>query len=375
MLEEKAGRAFDIWVLCACIVFCTVFLFGSFRPLEAKDESPPAGVEVCEAPNWHDGDAWKFITKKGELWRDRYDAQNKSDEIHSYDFFPFMGTKLFPIWVGKKHQGTFMMYFTDNSRRPWDYTYEVTGFKEVKVAAGTFKCYEIVFGVRSDMLPRRGLARIYYSPETRSVVKLEDAEFLSHLVMLTNPLTDYELFTIDLKSNDRPFNPSVHSPSGFTCDQDIKDYSTAIALFPDKPFNYLGRANAYSRMAQFDLAAKDHEKAIELKPRYAIVYNDAAWFFATCKDQKYRDGRKAVEFGKEAVSMNKDKAAYYDTLAAAYAESGDFDKAVRMEKKAVEINKAGKYGMSKISTAIFEQLVEAYQNKKTYVGWKAEQKE
>ena len=71
----------------------------------------------------------------------------------------------------------------------------------------------------------------------------------------------------------------------------------------------------------------------------AQVMNTVAWFLATSQYQKVRDGRRAVDFAeKDAVAATdrKDPAAL-DTLAAAYAEAGEFDKAVRVQQEAIAL--------------------------------------
>ena len=56
---------------------------------------------------------------------------------------------------------------------------------------------------------------------------------------------------------------------------------------------------------------------------------------ATCPDGIWRDGKGAVEFATRACELTAWKeTSSLDMLAAAYAETGEFDKAVRWQEKA-----------------------------------------
>jgi Flp pilus assembly protein TadD len=58
---------------------------------------------------------------------------------------------------------------------------------------------------------------------------------------------------------------------------------------------------------------------------------------ATAPDAKLRDGKRALAEAKKAVDMLKYRdGRFLDTLAAAYAEAGEFDKAVATQQKALD---------------------------------------
>jgi TPR repeat protein len=68
--------------------------------------------------------------------------------------------------------------------------------------------------------------------------------------------------------------------------------------------------------------------------------NDYAWLLATSPFAEVRNGQQAVTLALQAVDRSRIPA-YLDTLAAAYAETGKFDRAVETQREALTLVKDG----------------------------------
>ena len=67
-----------------------------------------------------------------------------------------------------------------------------------------------------------------------------------------------------------------------------------------------------------------------------IAHNDYAWLLATNPDATLRDGELALDYAQRAVAKVQTPA-YLDTLAAAYAELGQFAEAVATQERAIAL--------------------------------------
>jgi TPR repeat protein len=89
--------------------------------------------------------------------------------------------------------------------------------------------------------------------------------------------------------------------------------------------------------------AKDEVEAINLYRKAgeggeAGGFNNLAWILATSEKSAIRNGSNAVSFGEKAVAATKRKnPTFLDTLAAAYAETSQFEKAVKTEQEAIAL--------------------------------------
>ena len=122
-------------------------------------------------------------------------------------------------------------------------------------------------------------------------------------------------------------------------DRAVTDYDYVIRLDPDRPFAYAYRADAWYGKKEYGKAIADYNEAVRRDPKNADAYDGRAWLWATCPAAQYRDGKKAIESATTACELTEwTKANPLGTLAAAYAEAGDFASAVRWQTNADALN-------------------------------------
>lgn len=115
-----------------------------------------------------------------------------------------------------------------------------------------------------------------------------------------------------------------------------REFNEAARLERDHVENILNSAYAFNRKRDYKLAAAEFRETVELFPRSALAHNDLAWFLATCPEAACRNGAEALAHAKAACELTKwSEPDYLDTLAAAYAETGDFDQAVKYVRDAM----------------------------------------
>ena len=77
---------------------------------------------------------------------------------------------------------------------------------------------------------------------------------------------------------------------------------------------------------------------MELRGDRPKVLNNLAWILATHKDAEIRDGVEAVRLAEGTCQLTDYKAAeFLDTLAVAYAEISQFDKAAETAQRACQL--------------------------------------
>lgn len=118
----------------------------------------------------------------------------------------------------------------------------------------------------------------------------------------------------------------------------LDDYREAIERNPSHAPAYFGRANVWVVQAKYSHALADYRYAIRLDPQFAAAYDNLAWVLASAPLSEHRNGKQAVEMATKACELTDwTQADFIATLAAAYAETGNFADAIHWQKRAIEL--------------------------------------
>ncbi|MBL8191846.1 MAG: tetratricopeptide repeat protein [Acidobacteria bacterium] len=122
----------------------------------------------------------------------------------------------------------------------------------------------------------------------------------------------------------------------------LKKYSEAEAAYwrqmeltPRNPSPHMKLVPALIRQKKFADARDKMENLVKGLPKHRDVMMVMVRLLAACPDSRVRDGKRAVALAEEKLSTES-RPVYVQTMAMAYAEAGEFAKAVEQQRKALE---------------------------------------
>jgi tetratricopeptide (TPR) repeat protein len=122
-------------------------------------------------------------------------------------------------------------------------------------------------------------------------------------------------------------------------DEAMADVTEHLRRYPNDTMAFLLRARLHRERGALPEAFADLTAAYQAAPDNPYVCNQLAWMLATCSDDRFRDGPRAVALARQACEATGWKQApCLDTLAAALAETEAFDEAARWQRQAVELS-------------------------------------
>lgn len=165
--------------------------------------------------------------------------------------------------------------------------------------------------------------------------------------------------------NDALLNRANYNASRGKYQQALADCDAGLAANPKDAKLLLARGQINRDQGKLSHALVDFEQAYEFGKRDPHVLNELAWFLATCSRKDLRDGPRAVTLAERgAISGQVPDPGIYDTLAAAYAESGRFEDAIKAEETAVHLAKGEHFAPEIISA--WNSRLNLYRQGKAY---------
>ena len=143
----------------------------------------------------------------------------------------------------------------------------------------------------------------------------------------------------------------------------VADFKKAIEKKSDFIEAYYSLGLTKKKLLQYQSAIMSFETALKLEPKHIKSLNGLAWILATCNDPKFRDGKRAIKLSKKAVDLDYNPV-NLDTLAAAYAENGEFGKAESLQQEVINFLRG------KADRAVLEQCNQRLLSYKNRHPWR-----
>jgi tetratricopeptide (TPR) repeat protein len=124
-------------------------------------------------------------------------------------------------------------------------------------------------------------------------------------------------------------------------DAAISHCRAALSIRPEHAEARINLAVALDQKGQIADAIVNYEKALTISPQSIPAQNNLAWLLATGSNASLRNGNKALELARQADQLSSGaNLTVRRTLAAAYAEIGQFAKAIELAQGALRLAEA-----------------------------------
>jgi HemY protein len=207
----------------------------------------------------------------------------------------------------------------------------------------------LAMGTALFMIGDKVKARQFYEEAIRLDPKSDEAYFqLGVISQSEGKLKDAEalfLKALGFQSH----NPNVYNNLGVVLlgqgilDRAIGYLEQALELYPEHLNAVYNLGMALWASGRTSEAVDRYRQTLQMKPDWGVAANSLAWILATDRNDQIRNGQEAVRWALVACEgTGAGNPEYLDTLAAAYAEAGQFDNAVQTAQKCIELSDAGK---------------------------------
>ena len=138
-------------------------------------------------------------------------------------------------------------------------------------------------------------------------------------------------------------------------DTAIQHFRAALLIQPEHADCHTVLAVALDEKGETAEAIQHYDKALEISPKSIPALTNLAWVIATCSNGSLRNGVRAVEIARRADELSGgSNPIVLRTLAASYAETGQFEKATETAGAAIQLSRLS--GDHSLSWALEKQL-------------------
>ena len=143
-----------------------------------------------------------------------------------------------------------------------------------------------------------------------------------------------------------------------------EQFNLVLRFNPGAINSLFGLGNSFLAQRRFTQAIQCYRQLLAHQPDSVPALNRLAWLLATHSDDSVRNGTDALRFATRACQLtaNNDPLSL-NSLAAAYAETGQFEQAVATAQRALEL--ATTSGQTQLD-GILQKLVDLYKARTPY---------
>ena len=115
-------------------------------------------------------------------------------------------------------------------------------------------------------------------------------------------------------------------------------YKEALRINSKYAGVYYNLGKIYANRGEIEYALLYYKKALQVSPNMTEALYNLSWIYATNENEKYRNGKKAVKLAEKLCGLqNYSHPLSLDALAAAYAETGKFNRAVKVAQQGLSM--------------------------------------
>jgi tetratricopeptide (TPR) repeat protein len=163
------------------------------------------------------------------------------------------------------------------------------------------------------------------------------AELLAALGRLNEALSDYNQALESLPNDAQLYRDRAYAYQQLgEFSKSAIDFDRAIEIAPNDPDAITQRGNLAAEQGNYDEALDDFQQALAKNPKWAEAHRSLAWLEATCPNPSFQNPRQAIAAAEQAAKLAPgNDYLILDTLAAAHASAGQFDKASEIQQRAL----------------------------------------